>query len=94
MTATGRCPHGGLDDYIIEVWPPDNTVTFCEDIAAAVDHLLQEPVYQELFTVQLANRLGCQVRTKCGHLDGRVQTSCWAEPGDPAPYTPPAPTGA
>lgn len=85
MTASGTCPHGGADDYIVEVFPPDNTVLFAEKVTQYVDSLLRQPIYQEEFTVRLANQLRCRVRTKCGHVGGRVQTTCEAAPGDPAP---------
>jgi hypothetical protein len=80
LTATGTCPNNGLPDrYRIAVYTAG--VLFCERIAAAVDELLAEPVYQELFTQALADRLGCRVRTRCRHLHGgRVRTDCVCYP--------------
>ena len=80
LTATGTCPNNGLTDhYRIAVYT--TCTVFCEDIAAAVDELLAEPVYQERFTQALADRLGCRVKTRCRHLhDGRVLTDCVCYP--------------
>lgn len=82
---TGTCPHGGKDEYVVTVTPPENHALFAEKALQHAEALLQEPIYQEVFTVRLANQLGCRVVTKCGHVGDRVQTTCEAHPGDPMP---------
>ncbi len=74
--ARGVCPANGLpDDYRIRVFT--ETMLPCERIVCAAEELLVRPVYQEEFTQALADRLGCEVRTRCLHLHGgRVSTDC------------------
>jgi hypothetical protein len=97
LKAVGTCPNNGLPDlYTIHVYAGLDRTLFCERIAEAVDRLLAAPTYQETFTQQLANELGCRVRTECPHLHGgRVVTAIEATPdGADAPADPAPPAAA
>lgn len=86
LKATGLCPNNGLpDEYLVSVYC-DRMIP-CEEIVAAVDGLLAAPIYQEVFTQRLADRLGCRVGTRCRHLEGgRVLTECecWPQEAEAA----------
>lgn len=86
LEAVGICPNNGLPDrYTIRVYPGPDRVMFCERIVEVVDGLLVRPIFQERFTQELADRLGCRVETTCGHLAGdRVTVECEACPADAA----------
>lgn len=69
------CPiNGDPDRYVgdVDVWP--GGFVPCEDVLAAVQSLVKEPITQEELTQKLADRLGCRVRTRGSHCRGRVRT--------------------
>lgn len=72
-----RCPHGGGDAYQAE-FHVEGRLLAVEIIQAAIEEATREPVYQEVLTQMLANRLHCIVVTLGVH--GRFQTECTAEP--------------
>lgn len=69
------CPiNGDPDRYVadVSVWP--GGFLACEDVLAAVESVVREPISQEELTQRLADRLGCLVRTRGSHCRGRVRT--------------------
>lgn len=68
-----KCPVDGADDtYVCDTYP--TSLLKCEDVRDAVAELTAGPVFQEMLTAQLAERLGCKVRTRGTHCRGRVET--------------------
>ncbi len=67
------CPvNGDPDRYVCDVFP--STLLFCETIVLWAKELTQQPITQEDLTAQLATKLGCPVRTRGTHCQGRVET--------------------
>ncbi|MGU3656779.1 hypothetical protein [Methylobacterium fujisawaense] len=66
---------GTADEYTIRV--RTRLLVKVEDIRAAVDDLLREPVFQERFTRALRDRLSDaeEVETVCFHQGARVETT-------------------
>ena len=62
----------------VAVWP--GGFLACEDVLAAVESLVKEPITQEELTQRLADRLGCGVRTRGSHCRGRVRTTVVCRP--------------
>jgi hypothetical protein len=73
------CPvNGDPDTYVCDVYPL--TLLFCETVELWARELTEEPVTQEWLTQQLADKLGCAVRTKGTHCRGKVETVCICHP--------------
>ena len=58
-----------------------NRVLKCEEVADAVATLTRAPIYQELLTQQLADRLQCKVKTVGRHTAGNIETTVVCRPG-------------
>jgi hypothetical protein len=70
-----KCPANQSEDtYQLTVLV--SRVLLVEDILATVEKLTQEPIYQEILTVNLAQALSAQVTTRGWHSG--VQTECEA----------------
>ena len=68
----GRCPVDGKSDYY-DVTVTTMKVIKVEDIIAVVE-AIKWPVFQEEMTQQLANSLGCSIRS-VGYHSG-IKTTC------------------
>jgi hypothetical protein len=77
-TIVGKCPHGCDDVYTAE-FHVGNLFVSVESIAKIIAEIVGQPIYQELLTQELANRVGCKVKTRGMH--GRFSTDCTATPG-------------
>jgi GTP cyclohydrolase I len=74
------CPVDNTPDkYDGYVYVNNRVLTF-EEVAAAVEALTQEPVFQERLTQALADRLQCRVKTRGRHVAGGIVTTCVCEP--------------
>jgi GTP cyclohydrolase I len=74
------CPVDHTSDQYDAYVYVNSQVLACEEVAAAVEALTQEPVFQERLTQDLADRLGCRVKTKGRHVAGGIETTCVCEP--------------
>jgi len=72
MQVYGECPIDGKPD-IYDVTFITRRFIKVEDIAAAVKDI-PSPVFQEMMTQQLADKLGCKVRS-VGYHSG-IKTTC------------------
>jgi len=81
ITINSKCPvNGDADHYTADVFVAG--LLYCEKVRDAVADLTREPVTQEVLTQQLADRLGCKVRTRGTHgthCQGLVESVvvCW-----------------
>jgi hypothetical protein len=74
------CPvNGDPDHYTCDVFVTDGLL-YCEAVLAAAAEVTGRPVTQEDLTQGMADRLGCKVRTRGTHCQGRVETVCVCYP--------------
>ena len=74
------CPvNGDADFYDCFVYTA-NRVLKCEEVAEVVEDLTRAPVYQEVLTQQLAERLQTKVKTVGRHAAGNIETTVVCRP--------------
>jgi NADPH-dependent 7-cyano-7-deazaguanine reductase QueF len=79
LIVDSTCPiDGAPDKYDVFVYA--DRVVECEEIVKHVAELTSDPVFQEQFTQNLADRLECRVKTVGTHVRGKVMTVVICEP--------------